>query len=100
MRRRTTAARNISVVAVYSFEKRNVLRFDLKELREGFCRRGRGRSFHVEGPKTEKARESAVESLVRDLEAESIRSRAESTEGCVKLETFTEIRRGNARDIL
>ena len=35
--------------------------FDLKELKVGFCQRGRGRSFHVEGPKTEKAREPAVE---------------------------------------
>ena len=42
---------------VYSFEKRNVLRFDLKGSREGFCQTGRGRSFHVEEPKTEKARE-------------------------------------------
>ena len=51
----------------YSFGKRNVLRFDLNESREGFCRRGRGRSFHVDGPKTEKAREPAVESLVRRI---------------------------------
>ena len=32
-----------------------------KELKVGFCQRGRGRSFPVEGPKTEKAREPAVE---------------------------------------
>ena len=38
---------------------------NLNESREGFCRRGRGRSFHVDGPKTEKAREPTVESLVR-----------------------------------
>ena len=31
----------------------NVLRLDL-ESREGFSRRGSGRSFHVEGPKTKK----------------------------------------------
>ena len=31
------------------------MRFDLKELKEGFCQRGRGRSFHVDGLKTEKA---------------------------------------------
>ena len=36
---------------------------------------------------------SSGESGVGNLEAESIRSRAESTGGCVKLETFTEIRR-------
>ena len=30
-------------------------RLHFNESREGFCRRGRGRSFHVDGPKTEKA---------------------------------------------
>ena len=66
----------------------------------GFFRRGTGRSFHVDGLKTEKAREPTVESLVsaRNLEAESIRSGAESTGGCVKLKTVTEIRRSSARD--
>ena len=70
------------------------------ESRECFCRRDRGMSFHVDGPKTEKAREPTVESLVRglNLEAESIRSRVESTGGCVKLKTVTEIRWGSARD--
>ena len=38
---------------------------DLKESTEVFFRRRRGRSFHEEGPKTEKAREPTVESLVR-----------------------------------
>ena len=43
----------------------------MKESREGFCRRGRGRSFHVEGPKSEKVREPTVESLgTRNLEAD------------------------------
>ena len=51
----------------YSFGKRAVLRFDLKESREGFCRRGRGRSFHVEGLKTEKTQEPTVEGLVRGI---------------------------------
>ena len=51
----------------------------MNESREGFCRRGRGRSFHVDGPKSEKAREPAVESDSRNLEADSIRSRPEST---------------------
>ena len=44
---------------------KNVFKLHLNESREGFCRRGRGRSFHIDGPKTEKARESAVGSLVR-----------------------------------
>ena len=64
----------------------------MNESRDGFCQRGRGRSFHVDGPKTVKAREPTVESLVRGmLEAESMSSRAESTGGCVKLKTVTEI---------
>ena len=41
---------------VYSFGETK-FRLDLNESREGFCRRGRGRSFHVDGPKTEKAQE-------------------------------------------
>ena len=72
---------------VYNFGKRNVLRLDLNKSREGFCRRGRGRSFHVDGPKTEGAGTHSGESVARNLEAESIRSRAVSTEGCVKFKS-------------
>ena len=54
-------------MAVYSLGKRSVFRLHLNESREGFCRRERGRSFHVDGPKTEKAREPAVENLVRGI---------------------------------
>ena len=39
-----------------------------------------------------------VESGARNLEAESIRSRAESMGGCVKLKIVTEIRQSNACD--
>ena len=39
----------------------------MNESREGFCQRGRGRSFHVEGPKTEKAQEPTVESLAQGI---------------------------------
>ena len=39
----------------------------LNESREGFCRRGRGRSFHDDGSKTEKAREPTAESLLRGI---------------------------------
>ena len=35
------------------------------------------------------------ESGARNLEAQSIRTRAESTRGCVKLKTVTEIRRSS-----
>ena len=47
--------------------------------------------FQVDGRKTEKAREPTVGGA-RNLEAESIRSGAESTGGRVKLKTVTEIR--------
>ena len=47
--------------------KRNVFRLDLNESREGFCRRGRGRLFHVEGPKTEKVRGPTAERLVQGI---------------------------------
>ena len=40
----------------------------MNESREGFCRRGRRRSsFHVDGPKTEKAQEPTVESQVKGI---------------------------------
>ena len=57
------------------------MRFDLNESRDGSSRRGKGRSFHVERPKTEKAREPTVEiesvTGERNLEAESFISQAE-----------------------
>ena len=49
---------------VYYFRKRSVLRLSLMESREGFCRRGRVRSFHILGLKTENAWEPTEESLV------------------------------------
>ena len=63
----------------------------MNESREGFYWRGKGRSFHVDGLKTEKVLEPTVESGARNLEAESIRSRAESMGGCVKLKTDREV---------
>ena len=52
---------------VYSFGENKVFRLYLYESREGFCQRGRGRLFHVDGPKTKKARELTVESLVQGV---------------------------------
>ena len=63
-RRRENSCARGETRRVYCLGKRNVLRLDLKESREGFCRRGRGRSFLVDGPKTVKAREPTVESLI------------------------------------
>ena len=48
------------------------MRSHLNESREGFCGRGRRRSLHVDGRKTEKAREPTVEFGARNLEAGSI----------------------------
>ena len=70
----------------------------MNESREGFYWRGKGRSFHVDGPKTEKVLEPTVESGARNLEAESIRIGVESTGGRVKLKTVPEIRQSSARD--
>ena len=52
---------------VYCFGKINIFRLDLKESGEGFCQKRRGRSFPVKGPKTEKAWEPTVESLVQRI---------------------------------
>ena len=74
--------------------------FHLNESREGFCRRGRGRSFHVDRwtGNRKGAGTSRGESGARNMEAESIRSRAETTGGCVMLKTVTEIRWSSACD--
>ena len=48
--------------------------------------------MHVDGPKIEKsAGTNSGKSGARNLEAEGIRSRAETSGGCVKLKTVTEI---------
>ena len=38
-------------MAGLQFSGEKVFRLDLNESREGFCRRGRERSFHIDGPK-------------------------------------------------
>ena len=55
--------------STFCFGKRSVLtlRLDLKETRESFFWRGRGRSVHVQGLMMEIARERPVESLVRRM---------------------------------
>ena len=86
-RRINTAARNGKRGRSIVLGKRDV---------EGFWRRGRGRSFHVEGPNTYKAREPTVKSGTSNLEAESIRSRTESTGRCAKSKLFTDIRQSGS----
>ena len=61
-------------------------RLNLKQSREGLCRVTEDRQGT--GP-------NGGKSGTRNLETESVRSRAESTGGCVKLKTVTEIRRSS-----
>ena len=63
MRRIKTERGTEKTWLVYCTGKRNVFSFDLKST-EGFCQRGRGKSFTGERPRTEKSREPAVGSLV------------------------------------
>ena len=59
-----TAVQNIRHGRSIIWGKEMFYRLHLNESREGFCGKGRGRSFHVDGLKTEQAQEPAVESLV------------------------------------
>ena len=59
---------------VYSFGKRNVLMLHFIESREGFCRRGCGRSFRVEGTKTESIGTVSKATLVQFLKDRHIGS--------------------------
>ena len=63
-----------------------MISFDLNESAGRLCWRGRGRPFNVEGLKTEKSGgTNNGESGAWNLEAERMRSRVDSTGGCVKL---------------
>ena len=66
----------------------------LSESREGFCWRGRAKWTKNRKDVGTNNRESGA----RNLEADGIKSSAESTGRCVKWKTVTEIRRSNARD--
>ena len=84
---------------VYCFGKRHVLRFDLKETRQGFCRR-EGKVVPCGGAEDRKGLGiNSGKSIMRnpETETESMR-RAESTGGSVNLNTVTEIRRSSGRD--
>ena len=83
---------------VYSFGKRNVYRSHLR-VQRGFLSERKGKVTPYRWIENRKgAGTNGGESGARNLEAESIRSRAESTGGCVKLKTVTEIRRSWTRD--
>ena len=74
--------------------------FDLKESRQGFCRR-EGKVVPCRGAEDRKGVGiSSGKSIMRnpETETESMRRRAESTGGSVNLNTVTEIRRSSGRD--
>jgi len=71
-----------------------------KESRQGFCRR-EGKVVPCRGAEDRKGLGiNSGKSVTRntETETESIRRRAESTGGCVNLNTVTEIRRSSDRD--
>ena len=85
---------------MYCFGKRHVLRFDLKESRQGFCRR-EGKVVPCRGAEDRKGLGiNSGKSIMRNLETdtESMRRRTECTGGSVNLNTVTEIRRSSGRD--
>ena len=62
-------------------------------MQRGFLSERKGKVIPCRGSENRKGAETnGGESSTRNLEAESIRSRAESTGGCVKLKTVTDIR--------
>ena len=72
----------------------------MKESRQGFCRR-EGKVVPCRGAEDRKELgTNSGKSIMRnpETETESMRRRAESTGGCVNLNTVTEIRRSSARD--
>ena len=63
-----TSAQNTKHGRSTILEKENVFRLDLNESGDGFCRRGRGRSFHID---RKGAGNNSGESGARNLEAET-----------------------------
>ena len=73
--------------------------FDWKESKRGFLSERKGNAIPFRGPEDRKvAGMNSGESCTRNLGAESIRGRAESTGRCVKLRIVTDIRQRSARD--
>ena len=93
-----TAARNRKHGRSTTWGKETFLSH-LNESREGFLSERKGEVIPCRRTGNRKgAGTNRGESGARNLEAESIRSRAETTGGCVKLKTITEIRWSSARD--
>ena len=82
------------------FRKQKCFEIRFEGVSRGFLSERKGKVIPCRWTEDRKgAGTSNGESGTGNLEAESFRSRAESTGGCVKLKTVTEIRRSNVRDI-
>ena len=83
---------------VYSFGKRNVLRFDFW-VQRGFLWERKGKVISMQlDLRQRRCRNQQWRVLYKESEAESIRSRAKSIRGCVKLKTVNEKRQNSACD--
>ena len=93
-----TAARNRKHGGPY-FGERKCFDVTLERVQKGFLSERKGKVILCKWTENRKgAGTNSGESGARNLEAESIRSRAESTGGCVKLKTVTEIVWSSAHD--
>ena len=79
-------------------EKENCFELRFEGVQRGIHSESKGELGHsIQTDRSRKGvRTNSGQSGTTNLEAESIRSRAESTGGCVKLKTVTEIRRSSA----
>ena len=95
-----TAARNRKYGGPY-FGERKCFNVTLERVQKGFLSERKGKVILCKWIENRKgAGANSEESGARDLEAESMRSRAESTGGCVKLNILTDIRRSSASGTL
>ena len=66
--------------------------------RDSFGEEEGGHSIQTDRRRKGEGTNSGIKSGTTNLEAESLRSKADSTGGCVNLKTVTEIRRSSVRD--
>ena len=84
---------------VYCFWEKKYFEFEFERVQRGFLSEWTGNSIPCRGAQDGKGTGTVSgKSGTRNLGAKSIRSGAESTGGCVKLKTVTEIRQNSARD--
>ena len=86
-------------IAGLLFWKKTFFAVGFKEVQRGLLSERKGKAIPCKGTKDRKdTGTNSGKSGMRDLEAENIRSRAESTGRCVKVETIKEIRQHSAHD--